>query len=68
MELAPAAATTVQRLSVDQKQALIEEWKRVPRLVALSNEEAIIERYAMVVLGVVISRARTAGARTSNWE
>ena len=64
LDFAHAAKKAVQELSVEDKQDLIAEWRRVPRLIDRSSEDSILAGYAVAVLDQIVERARAAAART----
>jgi hypothetical protein len=64
LDFAAAAKSAVQALSEKDKQDLIAEWKRLPRLVDRSDDDSILAGYAVVVLDQIVERARAAAGRT----
>ena len=64
LDFAEAAKEAIQCLSAEDKQDLIAEWHRIPRLVDRSSDEGILAGYAVVVLDQVVERAKAAAART----
>ena len=66
LDFAEAAKDAIQRLSAEDKQELIAEWHRIPRLVDRSSDEGILAGYAVVVLDQVVERAKAAAARPTH--
>lgn len=65
MELEGAAREAVHSLNRKQRSVLIEQWRLQTRLISITPAEAILDRYGLFVLDILINRARSAGARTS---
>jgi hypothetical protein len=66
LDFVEAAKEAVQALSAQEKQDLIAEWKRVPRLVDRSSEDSILAGYAVVVLDQIVEKAKTEATRTTH--
>jgi hypothetical protein len=49
------------------KTELIKQWHGRHRVINLTSDEKILDRYAMIVLDEVVKRACTAGRRTIHW-
>jgi hypothetical protein len=67
LDYATAARAAVDALSATERQELLAEWKRYPRLLDASTDDEVLARYATVVLDEIVERARIAAARTMNW-
>lgn len=65
MELEYAAREEVHSLPRAEKSLLVRDWRSCHRVISITPEEAILDRYGLVVLDILIQRARTAGSRTS---
>ncbi len=61
------AQEAVHSLSRQQKRLLVDSWRSHPRPVSLTSEQAILDRWALVLVDRLVQRARAAGARTSSW-
>jgi hypothetical protein len=66
-ELNRESKAAVKALSIDARHELVHLWKGSRRLIDLETEDEILTRYGMVVLDLIVQRARRAGSRTSNW-
>jgi hypothetical protein len=67
VELWDIAKDEIAQLSDGAKIELLQQWHSSPRVIRLTSDEEILDRYATVVLDEVVKRARTAGNRTINW-
>lgn len=65
LEFQSVARESVYALTRAQREALVLEWRSRTRLISLTPVEAILDRYGMIVLDILIRRARAAGRRTS---
>lgn len=65
LDFEPAAMEAVHDLPRDSKALLVKEWGSVHRLISRSTPEAILDRYGVMLMGLLISRAKAAGNRTS---
>src|SRR5579872_4931434 len=65
MNLQEAAQDLINGLDPDQKAALINFWRSIPRLIQIDSEEDILRRYAAVLIDELVCRARRAGRRSS---
>lgn len=65
MEMEGSAREEVHSLSRTDKALLVEAWRAARRVISITPEEAILDRYGLVVLDIVIRRAKKAGSRTS---
>ena len=66
-EFNPAASRAVNALPDDRKQALIQAWNSSnPPRESLPDVQ-ILERYKILIVEVIVERARVAGNRTIHW-
>jgi hypothetical protein len=66
LDFVQAVKEAVHGLSVQDKQDLIAEWRRVPRLVDRSTDDSILAGYAVVVLDQIVEKAKTEATRTTH--
>jgi hypothetical protein len=67
IDLESYAKDAIHSLPREQKNQLVACWRRSARLISITPPEAIIDRYAVMLIDILVRRARAAGARTSNW-
>lgn len=67
IELERPAQELVHGIPPAQKATLLKEWVSQHRLISITPAEAILDRYSAAVVDVLISRAKTAGNRTSSF-
>jgi len=68
VEFEEPARRVITSLSADQKGALIAEWNRQRIGTEPIIGDEILSQYASLVLDEVVQRARSAAARTWNWQ
>jgi hypothetical protein len=66
LDLVAAVKDAVHGLSVQEKEGLIAEWRRVPRLVDRSSDDGILAAYAVVVLDQIVEKAKGDATRTTH--
>jgi len=67
LELWDIAKDEVGQLPEEVKIELVKQWHSSPRVIDLTSDEKILDRYAMVVLDEVVKRACVAARRTIHW-
>ncbi len=66
LDFVEAVKRAVQGLPARDKQSLIAEWRRVPRLVDRSTDDSILAGYAVVVLDRIVEKAKADATRTTH--
>ena len=61
------AQDAIHGLSRQARARLVGLWRSQSRLVSVTPEEAILDRYAAVLVDYLVQLARSAGARTLKW-
>ena len=61
------AIESVHSLPTTKKAILLEEWVSSHRYVSVTPPDAILDRYAIVVVDILVNRAKTAGGRMSSF-
>ena len=54
-------------LDLREKSLLLESWRSRPRLLRLEKDEEILRQYGLVLLDLLLKRAKQAAARTGDW-
>jgi hypothetical protein len=64
LELQEPAQQMIGTLNPGEKALLLESWRSTRRLLHLQRDEEILNQYAVVLVDLLVQRARQAGART----
>lgn len=66
-EFRPVALRTLNTLPADRKRDLVLSWNGANPSQAGLSEVQVLERYAALIVEVIVERARVAAARTIHW-
>lgn len=67
LELENAARRVITALVPEDKDALLEAWHSKLRYLRLDQDEEILRQYAVVLVDLIVQRARHAAARSNSW-
>ena len=61
------AQQMISGLDLREKSLLLKSWRSRPRLLHLEKDEEILRQYELVLLDLLLKRAKQAAARTGDW-
>lgn len=66
-EFQKAAQQAISGLDLNDKAALATAWRSRPRLYTFTEDERILKQYGVILVDLIVKRAKQAGSRTSGF-
>jgi len=67
MEFQHPAQQAITGLDMGEKSILLAQWRSKPRLYDFTDDERILRQYGIILVDLIVNRARQAVARTSEF-